>query len=249
MNGNKRSVIELHDLCKDYPGADGPTPVLKNINLSIQSGEFVAIMGPSGSGKSTLMNVLGCLDTATSGQYLLSDQNINLMNVANLAQLRNRFIGFVFQGFNLLPRSSLLDNVAMPLIYAGVPLVERRARAQLMLNKVGLGSRASALPSQISGGQQQRVAIARALVNEPALILADEPTGNLDSSTSSDIMDLFTELNRKDGITLVLVTHEADIAAYAQRLIRLVDGHKVHDGDVEIGLAQAMHLPTTGDAA
>jgi putative ABC transport system ATP-binding protein len=249
MNGNRRSVIELHDLCKDYPGADGPTPVLKNINLSIQFGEFVAIMGPSGSGKSTLMNVLGCLDTATSGQYLLSDQNINLMNVANLAQLRNRFIGFVFQGFNLLPRSSLLDNVAMPLIYAGVPLVERRARAQLMLNKVGLGSRASALPSQISGGQQQRVAIARALVNEPALILADEPTGNLDSSTSSDIMDLFTELNRKDGITLVLVTHEADIAAYAQRLIRLVDGHKVHDGDVETGLAQAMHLPTTGDAA
>ncbi|MDZ4298197.1 MAG: ABC transporter ATP-binding protein [Moraxellaceae bacterium] len=249
MNGNKRSVIELHDLCKDYPGADGPTPVLKNINIDIQSGEFVAIMGPSGSGKSTLMNVLGCLDTATSGQYLLSDQNINLMNVANLAQLRNRFIGFVFQGFNLLPRSSLLDNVAMPLIYAGVPLVERRARAQLMLNKVGLGSRASALPSQISGGQQQRVAIARALVNEPALILADEPTGNLDSSTSSDIMGLFTELNRKDGITLVLVTHEADIAAYAQRLIRLVDGHKVHDGDVETGLAQAMHIPTTGDAA
>lgn len=246
MTNNGSSVIQLENLCKDYPGADGPTAILKNINLSIQPGEFVAIMGPSGSGKSTLMNVLGCLDSASSGQYLLSDQNINSMNVAGLAQLRNRFIGFVFQGFNLLPRSSLLDNVAMPLIYAGVPLAQRRARAQLMLNKVGLGSRAYALPSQISGGQQQRVAIARALINEPALILADEPTGNLDSSTSAEIMHLFSELNRKDGITLVLVTHEADIAAYAHRLIRLVDGHKVHDGDVETGLAQAMHIPTTG---
>lgn len=246
MTNNGSSVIQLENLCKDYPGADGPTAILKNINLSIQTGEFVAIMGPSGSGKSTLMNVLGCLDSASSGQYLLSDQNINSMNVAGLAQLRNRFIGFVFQGFNLLPRSSLLDNVAMPLIYAGVPLAQRRARAQLMLNKVGLGSRAYALPSQISGGQQQRVAIARALINEPALILADEPTGNLDSSTSAEIMHLFSELNRKDGITLVLVTHEADIAAYAHRLIRLVDGHKVHDGDVETGLAQAMHIPTTG---
>ncbi len=246
MTNNGSSVIQLENLCKDYPGADGPTAILKNINLSIQPGEFVAIMGPSGSGKSTLMNVLGCLDSASSGQYLLSDQNINSMNVAGLAQLRNRFIGFVFQGFNLLPRSSLLDNVAIPLIYAGVPLAQRRARAQLMLNKVGLGSRAYALPSQISGGQQQRVAIARALINEPALILADEPTGNLDSSTSAEIMHLFSELNRKDGITLVLVTHEADIAAYAHRLIRLVDGHKVHDGDVETGLAQAMHIPTTG---
>jgi putative ABC transport system ATP-binding protein len=248
MTNNGSSVIQLENLCKDYPGADGPTAILKNITLNIKSGEFVAIMGPSGSGKSTLMNVLGCLDSASSGQYLLSDQNINLMNVAGLAQLRNRFIGFVFQGFNLLPRSSLLDNVAMPLIYAGVPLAERRARAQLMLNKVGLGSRAYALPSQISGGQQQRVAIARALINEPALILADEPTGNLDSSTSAEIMHLFSELNRKEGITLVLVTHEADIAAYAHRLIRLVDGHKVHDGDVETGLAQAMHIPTTGGA-
>lgn len=248
MTNNGSSVIQLENLCKDYPGADGPTAILKNINLSIQPGEFVAIMGPSGSGKSTLMNVLGCLDSASSGQYLLSDQNINSMNVAGLAQLRNRFIGFVFQGFNLLPRSSLLDNVAIPLIYAGVPLAQRRARAQLMLNKVGLGSRAYALPSQISGGQQQRVAIARALINEPALILADEPTGNLDSSTSAEIMHLFSELNRKDGITLVLVTHEADIAAYAHRLIRLVDGHKVHDGDVETGLAQAMHIPTTGGA-
>lgn len=246
MTNNGSSVTQLENLCKDYPGADGPTAILKNINLSIQPGEFVAIMGPSGSGKSTLMNVLGCLDSASSGQYLLSDQNINSMNVAGLAQLRNRFIGFVFQGFNLLPRSSLLDNVAIPLIYAGVPLAQRRARAQLMLNKVGLGSRAYALPSQISGGQQQRVAIARALINEPALILADEPTGNLDSSTSAEIMHLFSELNRKDGITLVLVTHEADIAAYAHRLIRLVDGHKVHDGDVETGLAQAMHIPTTG---
>ncbi len=240
------TVIELTDLCKDYPGADGPTHILKGINLSINSGEFVAIMGPSGSGKSTLMNVLGCLDTASAGRYLLTGKEVGKLNVIAQAGLRNRFIGFVFQGFNLLSRSSLLDNVAMPLIYAGVPLAERRQRAQTMLNKVGLGHRAHAFPNQISGGQQQRVAIARALVNQPALILADEPTGNLDSSTSNDIMALFTELNRNEGITLVLVTHEADIAAYANRLIRLVDGHKVHDGDVETGLAQAIHSHHAG---
>ncbi len=232
-------VISLQGIAKDFPGGDGPVHVLHDIHLEIGRGEFVAIMGPSGSGKSTLMNILGGLDAASAGSYRLAGQAVEGLPVNALADLRNRALGFVFQGFNLLPRSSLLDNVALPLIYAGVPLHERRQRATDLLQRVGLGNRLQALPGQISGGQQQRVAIARALINRPALILADEPTGNLDTRTSLDIMSLFEELNREQGITLVLVTHEADIASHASRLVRLVDGRKVWDGPVAEGLAQA----------
>ncbi len=243
-------VIALRALVKDYPSGLGPVRILHGIDLDIDSGEFVAIMGPSGSGKSTLMNILGCLDTPTGGGFELARQTVTALDTNALADLRNRYIGFVFQGFNLLARSSLLDNVALPLIYAGVPLAERNRRAAEMLAKVGLGNRVDALPSQISGGQQQRVAIARALVNTPALILADEPTGNLDTQTSIEIMDLFTRLNREEGITLVLVTHEPDIAAHARRLVRLVDGHKAYDGPVAAGLAQAAnaHVLLGGNA-
>ncbi|MEL0028698.1 MAG: ABC transporter ATP-binding protein, partial [Perlucidibaca sp.] len=204
-------VIHLQGLVKDYASGLGPVRILHGVDLAIDRGEFVAIMGPSGSGKSTMMNILGCLDTPTSGAFELAGRSVTALDTNALADLRNRYIGFVFQGFNLLARSSLLDNVALPLIYAGVPLAERNRRAAEMLAKVGLGNRLDALPSQISGGQQQRVAIARALVNQPALILADEPTGNLDTQTSIEILDLFTRLNRDDGITLVLVTHEPDI--------------------------------------
>lgn len=233
------SVITLSHIVKDYPSGLGPVRILHGIDLTIRSGEFVAIMGPSGSGKSTLMNILGCLDSASGGDYILANEAVNTLSDDALADLRNRSIGFVFQGFNLLPRSSLLDNVALPLTYAGVAKAEREARAAAMLSRVGLGQRTTALPSEISGGQQQRVAIARALVNRPALILADEPTGNLDTQTSADIMELFGQLNRDEGITLVLVTHEPDIAAHAQRLVRLVDGHKAFDGPASVGLQHA----------
>jgi len=188
----------------------------------------VAIMGPSGSGKSTFMNLLGCLDTPSSGDYFLVGRNVAQLGKDELATLRNRTIGFVFQGFNLLPRMTLADNVALPLVYAGVERDARRARALQELARVGLGDYAASLPSCISGGQQQRVAIARALVNSPQLILADEPTGNLDSHTSEEIMALFTELNR-EGITIVLVTHEPDIAACARRQVRFLDGRLVSD--------------------
>jgi putative ABC transport system ATP-binding protein len=207
-------------------------PVLKDVSLSIMPGEFVAIMGASGSGKSTLMNILGCLDVATSGLYRLNGRDVNEQNRDELAHLRNQVIGFVFQGFNLLPRVSLEENVALPLIYRGVPRAERLARANALLAKVGLAAHSRSRPNQISGGQQQRVAIARALVNEPKLLLADEPTGNLDTRTSYEIMDLFTELNQS-GITIALVTHEPDVATYAQRLIRLSDGRIIYDGAVE----------------
>lgn len=231
------AVIELSQIVKDYPSGVGPVRILHGIDLLIERGEFVAIMGPSGSGKSTLMNLLGALDSASGGDYVLAGERVNDLNDNQLADLRNRTIGFVFQGFNLLPRSSLLDNVALPLTYAGVAKAEREQRAKDMLTRVGLGQRTHALPSEISGGQQQRVAIARALVNRPALILADEPTGNLDTHTSAEIMALFGQLNRDEGITLVLVTHEPDIAAHAQRLVRLVDGHKAYDGPSREGLA------------
>lgn len=231
------AVIALSQIIKDYPSGVGPVRILHGIDLLIERGEFVAIMGPSGSGKSTLMNLLGALDSASGGDYVLAGEPVNDLNDNQLADLRNRTIGFVFQGFNLLPRSSLLDNVALPLTYAGVAKAEREQRAKDMLTRVGLGARTNALPSEISGGQQQRVAIARALVNRPALILADEPTGNLDTHTSAEIMALFGQLNRDEGITLVLVTHEPDIAAHAQRLVRLVDGHKAYDGPAREGLA------------
>ena len=227
------SVIHIERLYKEYVTEAGAVPVLKDVSFTVMAGEFVAIMGASGSGKSTFMNILGCLDAATSGSYLLNGRDVNKQSRDELALLRNQVIGFVFQGFNLLPRASLEDNVALPLIYRGMPRAERLARANEMLARVGLGQYACSRPNQISGGQQQRVAIARALVNRPKLLLADEPTGNLDTHTSQEIMALFTELNQRDGITIVLITHEPDIAAYARRLVRLSDGCIVYDGAVE----------------
>lgn len=226
------AVIEITDLRKAYDTAAGPVPVLKGIGLKVEVGEFVAVMGPSGSGKSTFMNILGCLDVPTSGRYLLTGRDMGTLSGDELAQLRNQVIGFVFQGFNLLPRASLLDNVALPLVYRGVGRAERRERARAMLAKVGLEKYGEYAPTHVSGGQQQRVAIARALVTEPKLILADEPTGNLDTHTSQEIMELFSGLNRIDGITVVVVTHEPDVATYARRLVRLVDGVVAYDGSV-----------------
>jgi len=221
-------VIRVVGLGKSYETAAGLFPALKGVDLEVRPGEFIAIMGPSGSGKSTFMNLLGCLDTPTAGDYFLAGRNVAHMEKDALANLRNRTLGFVFQGFNLLPRMSLLDNVALPLVYSGTGKDERRAAARAVLQKVGLGQYADSLPSRISGGQQQRVAIARALVNKPRLILADEPTGNLDSHTSEEIMALFGELNR-EGITIVLVTHEPDIATHARRQVRFLDGQIVSD--------------------
>ncbi|MGQ0620182.1 MAG: ABC transporter ATP-binding protein [Panacagrimonas sp.] len=222
-------LIEVEKLSKDYLTAAGPYPALRDVSLSIIAGEFVAIMGPSGSGKSTFMNLLGCLDSPTRGCYRLAGHDVARLPVAELARVRNRELGFVFQGFNLLQRTSVEDNVALPLVYAGVPAAERRKRANEMLRRVGLETYARSLPSRISGGQQQRVAIARALVNRPSLILADEPTGNLDSHTSDEILALFAQLNRSEGITVVLVTHESDVAAYAGRVIRFHDGAVIED--------------------
>jgi putative ABC transport system ATP-binding protein len=221
-------VIEVRHLYKDYQTAAGAFPVLKDVNLMIESGEYLAIMGPSGSGKSTFMNILGCLDKPTAGEYLLDGHQTAQLENNALAQLRNKTIGFVFQGFNLLARSSLLDNVALPLVYSGVDKATRHEKAEQVLIKVGLGKYLNSRPSQISGGQQQRVAIARALVNSPRLILADEPTGNLDSKTSEEIMALFDKLNQ-EGISIVLVTHETDIAEHAKRQVRFLDGEIVHD--------------------
>jgi putative ABC transport system ATP-binding protein len=236
-------VIRIEKLFKEYVTEAGTVPVLRSVEFNVMPGEFVAIMGPSGSGKSTLMNILGCLDIATAGNYLLNGRDVNHMDRDELALLRNRVIGFVFQGFNLLPRANLADNVALPLIYRGISRTERLAHANQMLEKVGLGKYGQSRPNQISGGQQQRVAIARALVNQPKLLLADEPTGNLDTRTSNEIMALFTELNQREGITIVLITHEPDIAAYANRLIRLADGRIIYDGPV--AHADAEHLEAT----
>ena len=216
-------VIRVAGLSKSYETAAGLFPALRGVDLSIDAGEYLAIMGPSGSGKSTFMNLLGCLDTPTTGDYFLAGENVAHMEKAALARLRNRTLGFVFQGFNLLPRMSLQDNVALPLVYAGIDKDTRREKARQLLDKVGLGKYAESLPNRISGGQQQRVAIARALVNEPRLIRADEPTGNLDSHTSEEIMCLFGDLNA-EGITIVLVTHEQDIAAHCKRQVRFLDG-------------------------
>lgn len=219
-----KKVIEVQNLVKNYHTAAGELEVLKNLSLSVEEGEFVALMGPSGSGKSTFMNILGCLDTVTSGRYILNGVDVADMNKDGLSKLRNEVIGFVFQGFNLLPRITLAENVALPLVYANVDKKMREERALSMLKAVGLENFADRRPSQISGGQQQRVAIARALVNSPKLILADEPTGNLDTKTSFEIMDIFDSLNKKEGITVVLVTHEPDIAEFASRQIHFRDG-------------------------
>jgi putative ABC transport system ATP-binding protein len=234
------ALIQLKDIRKRYETAGGvATEVLKGIDLDIDQGEFVAIMGASGSGKSTLMNILGCLDTPSSGAYILDRRNVADLDRDALAELRNSTIGFVFQGFNLLPRMAALDNIALPLLYAGVGGQERRRRALEVLAHLGLDGFSQRLPSQLSGGQQQRMAIARALVNHPKLILADEPTGNLDTETSREVMAVFKGLNERAGITLILVTHEPDIAAYARRLIRLVDGRVVEDAPVAEAFGRA----------
>ena len=226
---NADVLIRLSDIRKSYFSADVETPVLHGINVTIHKGEFVAIMGQSGSGKSTLMNILGCLDTPTSGSYVLNGKETATLNDNELAKVRNETIGFVFQGFNLLKRMPLIDNVSLPLLYAGIPMAEARKRGAAMLAQTGLAAFTKRLPNQVSGGQQQRVAISRALVCEPALILADEPTGNLDTTTSSEIMGLFTRLN-EEGMSILIVTHEADVAKYAQRLVRLKDGLVTYDG-------------------
>jgi putative ABC transport system ATP-binding protein len=216
-------IIHLLDLHKSYFMGKQPLPVLKGISLEIQKNEYVALMGPSGSGKSTLMNILGCLDTPTSGAYVLNGQDVSRMHDDQLADVRNIEIGFVFQQFNLLPRLTAAENVALPLVYAGVPRKERMERALAVLEKVSLADRSHHRPNELSGGQSQRVAIARALINNPSLILADEPTGNLDSKTSIEIMDIFSSI-QASGNTVILVTHEEDIANYAYRVVRLRDG-------------------------
>jgi putative ABC transport system ATP-binding protein len=230
---NAEVLIQLTDITKSYFSADVETPVLHGINVTIQHGEFVAIMGQSGSGKSTLMNILGALDTPTTGSYKLNGKETAQLTDNELAKVRNETIGFVFQGFNLLKRMPLVDNVALPLLYAGVSMSEARKRATEKLTQTGLGAFTKRLPNQISGGQQQRVAISRALVCEPALILADEPTGNLDTATSVEIMNLFRRLNEENGMSVLIVTHEPDVAKYAKRLVRLKDGLVTYDGPVK----------------
>jgi ABC-type lipoprotein export system ATPase subunit len=219
-------LVELRDICKTYRLGDIDVPVLKGVSLTIARGELVALMGASGSGKSTLMNILGCLDRPTSGEYRLDGSEVSRLSSDQWADLRNRKLGFVFQNFNLLPRTSAWENVAMPLSYSREHLSDRevRRRAEEMLSRVGLKDRLEHEPSQLSGGQQQRVAIARALINRPPLLFADEPTGNLDSRTSRDVLHMFQQLNAQDGITIMLVTHDADVARYASRTIHIHDG-------------------------
>jgi putative ABC transport system ATP-binding protein len=219
-----QEVIKIQGLHKTY-ALDGVTVyALKGVDLTLQRGEYLAIMGPSGSGKSTLMNIIGCLDVPDKGVYFLNGQDVTKMNSDALADIRNRELGFVFQNFNLLARTTALENVETPLIYAGVNKQERRRRALEMLQRLGLGERIYHLPNQLSGGQQQRVAIARALVTRPSLLLADEPTGNMDTTTSMDLLALLAKLNQEDGLTIALITHEADVAAKAQRILTLRDG-------------------------
>jgi putative ABC transport system ATP-binding protein len=226
-------IVRVVDIYKTYRMGDVEVPALRGVNLTMERGEFVAIMGSSGSGKSTFMNILGCLDRPTRGNYFLEGQEVGSLSRNQWAHIRNKRIGFVFQGFNLLSRTSALENVELPMMYDGSSGKDRRARAIEVLSLVGLGERLDHTPNRLSGGQQQRVAIARALVNNPSLILADEPTGNLDSATSYDIMNLFQRLNAQRQITIVLVTHEQDIAAYAQRRVVFKDGEVVSDDKSE----------------
>jgi len=223
-----KTVIEVEDLVKTYGEGEATVHALAGVSLIIEPGEYVAIMGSSGSGKSTLMHILGCLDVPTSGTYLLDGVDVSRLNDQQLALVRNRRIGFVFQAFNLIPRTSALANVELPLAYAGVKAGQRRERALAALDLVGLGNRADHDPNQLSGGQQQRVAVARALVSEPALLLADEPTGNLDSKSTADVLGVLDHINR-EGRTIVLITHEDEVAAHAQRIVRLMDGRIVSD--------------------
>jgi ABC-type lipoprotein export system ATPase subunit len=241
--------IELHDIRKTYYIGDIDVPVLKGISLAVSHGEMVALMGASGSGKSTLMNLLGCLDRPTSGEYWLDGEEVSRLSSDQRAMVRNRKLGFVFQNFNLLPRTSAVDNVAMPLNYTS-DLSDRQARhrAQEVLVRVGLGDRLDHEPSQLSGGQQQRVAIARALVNHPPLLFADEPTGNLDSHTSEEILRMFVELNEADGITIIMVTHDSDVAKHARRIIHIHDGVIVDgSGEPDGPLARPAATAGTGD--
>src|ERR1700751_2521014 len=225
--------ISVRNLVKTYVVGEVEVRALRGVNLDVEQGEFLAVTGPSGSGKSTFMHIAGCLDRPTSGQYFLDGEDVSRMSKDQLAAVRNRKIGFVFQGFNLLSRTSALDNVELPLLYqGGLKAAERHKRATDVLNAVGLGSRTDHHPNQLSGGQQQRVAIARALINEPSILLADEPTGNLDTRTSIEVMDIFKGLNRERGITVLLITHEMDIAEYGTRIVSFRDGHVVADRPV-----------------
>ena len=225
-----RAVIEIRDISKVYRMGDVEVHALRGASLTIRAGEMVAIMGPSGSGKSTMMNIIGCLDQPTKGEYFLDGKDVSRLSEDELAAVRSRKIGFVFQSFNLLPRTTALANVELPLIYAGGQ--DRRRRAEAALARVGLGDRIHHKPNELSGGQQQRVAIARSLINDPAIILADEPTGNLDSKSGAEIMTIFQELNEVQGITIVFVTHEPDIAEHTRRIVRLMDGKVVEDAPV-----------------
>ena len=217
-------VISLKDVHKIYRTGEIEVPALRGVSVQVERGEFVAVMGPSGSGKSTMMNIIGCLDRLTSGTYILDGVDVSTMSKNDLADTRNMKIGFVFQAFNLIPRTSAIANVELPMVYAGAPPAERRERARHALEAVGLADKENSFPNQLSGGQQQRVALARAIASNPAIILADEPTGALDSKTAEEIMQIFQQLNRERGITIVLVTHEADIALHAKRLVRFKDG-------------------------
>jgi putative ABC transport system ATP-binding protein len=236
------AIMRANRLTKSYPLGDERLRVLNDVTLEVQPGELIAIMGASGSGKSTLMNILGCLDRPTSGDYFLDGRDVARMNRGQLAQIRNELLGFVFQSFNLLSRTSALENVELPLVYAGVDRRTRVARARAALERVGLSERYDHRPSQLSGGQQQRVAIARAIINRPRVLLADEPTGNLDSRTSASVMALFQELWR-EGLTIVFVTHEPDVARYASRLLLMRDGELVSDARQEPVLAIDQRLP------
>ena len=224
-------LLELKNIYKNYIQGTMEVPVLKDINLCVEEGEYVAIMGPSGSGKSTLMNIIGCIDKPTSGTYLLDDVEIEKCKDKELSEVRNQKIGFVFQNFNLLPRQSALDNVALPLQYAKVPIKKRKQKAKEMLEMVDLADRVSFKPTQLSGGQKQRVAIARAMINDPAIILADEPTGALDSKSGLQVMELFDTLH-KQGVTIIMITHSDEIASYADRVVKIIDG-ELYEGDAQ----------------
>ena len=227
------TLIEFQGVTKTYGEREAVVRALDGVDLRISAGEFVAIMGPSGSGKSTAMNMIGCLDTPTAGRYLFGGVDVGRLNRDQRALIRRQFVGFVFQGFNLLPRTSAIENVELPLIYRGLPMIERRRLSLKALESVGLAERARHTPSELSGGQQQRVAIARAIVTDPAVLVADEPTGNLDTRTSREILNLLTSLNQDRGITIIMVTHEADMAAFARRTIRFVDGRVAADTHAE----------------